>query len=113
MLNIFKKKTMNFKNISPEELNDLKSKDGYIVLDVRAPQEAAEGLIKGAVQANFFAAGFKSELEKLDKSKNYLVYCRSGNRSSKACSMMDSMGFENLYNLLGGIGAWNRFVANK
>jgi len=56
---------------------------------------------------NFFDADFKEQLSGLDKSKSYLVYCRSGNRSGKACSMMADMGFKNLYNLRGGIGAWN------
>jgi len=110
MLNIFKKKPVNFKSISPEELLELKTKEGYIVLDVRAPQEIAEGSIKDSIQVNFFSTNFKSEIDKLDKSKSYLVYCRSGNRSGKACSIMNTMGFENLYNLLGGIGAWNRFT---
>jgi len=49
---------------------------------------------------------FMNEIEKLDREKPYLVYCRSGNRSGKACNMMDQLGFGNTYNLIGGMLAW-------
>ncbi|MDX1327219.1 MAG: rhodanese-like domain-containing protein, partial [Arenibacter sp.] len=49
---------------------------------------------------------FITALEKLDKSKNYYVYCRSGNRSGQACAIMNKLGFENTYNLQGGIMEW-------
>ena len=45
-------------------------------------------------------------IQKLDKNKNYYVYCHSGVRSVQACQIMKSFGFENLYNLLGGISEW-------
>jgi rhodanese-related sulfurtransferase len=43
---------------------------------------------------------------KLEKSKNYYVYCRSGARSAKACEVMNELGIENTFNLTGGI-LWN------
>ena len=49
---------------------------------------------------------FMEELQKLDASKNYYVYCRSGSRSAQACAILKSQGFENCYNLLGGITEW-------
>ena len=100
---------MSYKNIEPEEFSDLMTKEGYVVLDVRSPGELSEGLIEGHKLINIFDPSFRSEIEKLDKSKGYLIYCRSGNRSESACGFMDSLGFENLYNLSGGIIAWNRF----
>lgn len=103
---------MNYKNVSAEELNDRRLLAGNIVLDVRTPQEIDEGTIPNNKQINFFSRSFKAEVQKLDKSKSYLVYCRSGNRSGKACAMMAEMGFENLCNLKGGISAWNAF-SNK
>jgi rhodanese-related sulfurtransferase len=45
-------------------------------------------------------------LEALDKSKNYYVYCRSGNRSGQACAIMQSVGFETAHNLVGGFMEW-------
>ena len=49
---------------------------------------------------------FIDGIQKLDKNKNYYVYCHSGVRSVQACQIMNSFGFENLYNLLGGISEW-------
>jgi rhodanese-related sulfurtransferase len=45
-------------------------------------------------------------LQDLDKSKNYYVYCHSGARSVQACQIMETFGFNNLSNLLGGISEW-------
>ncbi|MGC6470799.1 MAG: rhodanese-like domain-containing protein [Flavobacteriales bacterium] len=81
-------------------------KDAFI-LDVRTPQECAQGILSNAVILNFMhSESFIAGLEKLDKHKSYYVYCRSGNRSAKACMIMDQMGFSKTYNLLGGILEW-------
>ncbi|MDF9798807.1 rhodanese-related sulfurtransferase [Catalinimonas alkaloidigena] len=106
MFNLFKKRPMKYSNISPEAFNELRKKEGYVVLDVRTPGEVAEEAISGHIAINLFDPAFRSKVENLDKSKHYLVYCRSGNRSANACALMADMGFENLYNLAGGIGAW-------
>ena len=45
-------------------------------------------------------------VDELDKAKNFYVYCRSGARSGQACSVMNQMGIQNAYNLLGGIMEW-------
>ncbi|GAB5524413.1 MAG: hypothetical protein Roseis2KO_22850 [Roseivirga sp.] len=107
MIGLFKKKVAGYENVSVEEFSKLRLDINPIVLDVRAPEELAEGFIPNYRQINFFNTSFREELERLDRSKTYLVYCRSGNRSGKACQMMSKMGFENLYNLRGGIQAWN------
>jgi len=54
----------------------------------------------------FLGQGFIDEVKKLDASKNYYVYCRSGGRSGQACAIMNSIGFENAYNLMGGFMEW-------
>lgn len=97
---------MKYNNISPEEFNELRKKEGYVVLDVRTPGEVAEEAIPGHIAINLFDPEFRAKVEGLDKSKHYLLYCRSGNRSANACALMASLGFENLYNLAGGIRAW-------
>jgi len=102
---------MSFKNIGAEEFASLKENDNHIVLDVRSPEELAEGQVPGHKMINFFNADFRDEVDKLDREKTYLIYCRSGNRSSQACVIMEDMGFKNLYNLHGGIGAWNKMSA--
>ncbi len=107
MIGLFKKKATGYKDVSVEEFSKLRLDINPIVLDVRAPEELSEGFIPNYRQINFFNTSFREEVERLDRSKTYLVYCRSGNRSGKACQMMSKMGFENLYNLRGGIQAWN------
>lgn len=73
-----------------------------IILDVRTAQEFNTGHVIGAQNIDLFLPDFKNQISKLDKSKNYKVYCRSGNRSGQAIKIMQSMGFKNLENL-GGI----------
>ena len=98
---------MNYQNIGAEKFSELMEKEDHVVLDVRAPGELQEGSIPEHKMINFFEPDFRDQIEKLDKSKTYLIYCRSGNRSGQACAMMADMGFDHLYNLEGGIGAWN------
>lgn len=79
-----------------------------IVLDVRTEEEVADGIIPNAMHIDIYKGQeFINEIEDLDKSKNYYVYCRSGKRSGQACSIMvEQLGFENAYNLEGGIMGW-------
>ena len=78
-----------------------------VIIDVRTPEEVAEGYIPNAMHCNIMDAGaFMEAVQDLDKAKNYYVYCRSGGRSSQACMIMDSLGFENTFNLMGGIELW-------
>ena len=79
-----------------------------VLMDVRTPEEIAKGKIAGALELDYYASNFQEEITKLDKSKTYLVYCRSGNRSGKTCKLMAEQGFTKLYNLAGGYNAWPR-----
>ncbi len=96
-----------FKNINVPEFKDLQKDSSTVVLDVRTPGEIKAGKIKNAVEIDFMSSNFSARIDSLDKSKTYLLYCRSGNRSSKACGVMAGKGFEKLYNLNGGYGAWS------
>lgn len=98
------------KNINQEEFINLSEKSNHIILDVRRPDECASGTIAGAQQIDFMNDSFGQEIAKLDKSISYLVYCRSGNRSGQACLLMDGMGFESTYNLVGGMLDWKGAV---
>lgn len=85
----------------------IRTDEQAVILDVRTPEEVAEGYIPGAIAIDFYLGqGFLDELEELDKSRNYYVYCRSGNRSGQACAVMQSLGFTKTYNLPGGIQEW-------
>jgi rhodanese-related sulfurtransferase len=80
--------------------------DGLVVLDVRTPEEFAEGHLEGAVLADFYAADFAEQLAALDTDVPYLVYCRSGNRSGQALGVMEQLGFTSVVDIDGGIVAW-------
>jgi len=79
----------------------------FVILDVRTPEEFATGFIAGAINLDFKSAEFSGKADELDKTKSYLVYCRSGGRSAKAMTMMKEKGFKRVYNLRGGIIEWN------
>ncbi|XLS28263.1 rhodanese-like domain-containing protein [Flavobacteriaceae bacterium M23B6Z8] len=82
------------------------------LLDVRTPEEFEDGHIPGATNIDIYLGQeFVDEVEKLDKNKNYYVYCRSGKRSGQACAIMNQLGFENAYNLSGGFMEWEGEVA--
>jgi len=87
--------------------SQLESDENTFILDVRTPEEVEEGYIPGATNIDIYLGQeFVEELEKLDKSKNYYVYCRSGQRSGQACAIMNKLGFKNAYNLEGGFMNW-------
>ncbi|TXE11132.1 rhodanese-like domain-containing protein [Seonamhaeicola algicola] len=97
-----------------EWAEQLANDDNAVVLDVRTDAEVAEGIIPNAVHIDFYLGdAFIDEIDKLDKNKNYYVYCRSGNRSGQACAIMEEMGFENAYNLEGGMLDWTGDVVEK
>jgi len=96
------------KTINQQDFKAMQAKPDVVVLDVRTPGEVSEGIIKGAsVFIDYNSSDFEKQLEGLDKSKTYLVYCRSGNRSGKACHAMLDKGFKQVYNLDGGISSWS------
>lgn len=78
----------------------------FVILDVRTPQEYQQSHIKNAVNINYNSDNFENLLNELDKSKTVLVYCQSGSRSSSAANVMINIGFNDIYNMLGGISAW-------
>ncbi|MGJ8592788.1 MAG: rhodanese-like domain-containing protein [Aquaticitalea sp.] len=85
----------------------LEKDDNAVILDVRTQEEVNEGKIPNALHIDIYKGQeFIDEVEALDKTKNYYVYCRSGGRSGQACSVMNKLGFENAYNLVGGFNQW-------
>jgi rhodanese-related sulfurtransferase len=104
---------MNHKNIKAEEFDKLSKEDNTEIIDVRSPEEEVEGFIEGATVINIMGPDFADKIKELGRDKTYLVYCRSGNRSSTACGFMASNGFDTLYNLEGGIQAWNQYKNTK
>lgn len=98
--------------LQSEWTEKLKNDENAVVIDVRTEDEWNEGIIPGAILNDIYKGqGFIYRLEELDKSKNYFVYCKAGGRSAQACNIMNQMGFENTYNLLGGFMNWDGEVA--
>jgi len=77
------------------------------LVDVRTPEEYADGYIKDAVNIDYYdEENFKEAFEKFDKSQPIYVYCRSGGRSQKAAAILFDLGFEEIYDLEGGYLNW-------
>lgn len=79
-----------------------------VVLDVRTPQEYNAGHIPNALNKNVIDANFVKNIQPLDKSKTYLLHCRTQNRSRKALAFMQQQGFKHLYLMTGGFKAWQQ-----
>jgi len=97
------------KNINTSEWKDLIAKDeNAVIIDCRSAMEWDEGIIEHSILIDLMnPQGFMQKVGELDKEKNYYIYCRSGVRSVTACQVLESIGIENTYNLLGGIFSWD------
>lgn len=96
------------KHIKVSELSELAKVNNTIFLDVRTPEEFLEGYIPNATHIDFYSDDFQDQIQKLDKSKAYIVYCKSGMRSQQASKLMSDLGFVKVYNLIGGYDAWKK-----
>jgi len=89
-------------------INENIDNEHFIILDVRTPSEYNAGHIDGATNVNYNASDFVEKLNKLEKTDVYLLYCASGNRSSRALSKMKELGFTKIYHLKKGYNGWKR-----
>lgn len=80
----------------------------YVYLDVRTQEEVNAGAIPGSIHIDIYADDFDTRVAELDKEKNYMVYCKSGGRSSKAVKKMKKMGFYSAFNMSGGYTKWKK-----
>lgn len=80
--------------------------DDLVILDVRTPEEFAEGHLDGAIMIDFYRDDFADQLGQLDPNVPYLLYCRSGNRSGQTTAIMQELGFTNVADIDGGIVSW-------
>jgi rhodanese-related sulfurtransferase len=93
--------------LSPDDFEKLIKTDKNVQLvDVRSPQEVANGHLEKAVNINIADADFDVKMSQLDKTKPIAVYCGVGGRSGKAAAKLTSLGFTKIYDLQGGITAW-------
>ena len=97
----------SFGLVTPHTALELAGRDDVTVIDVRTPEEFAEGHIEGATMIDFYTDTFADQIAALDPGGAYLLYCRSGNRSGQAAALMDQLGFEQVYDLDGGVIAFS------
>ncbi len=76
------------------------------LLDLRTPAETRKGQIAGSSSIDFLDPSFAGKVARLEKGRPLLVYCASGGRSAKAAERLRGMGFSKVYDLAGGIRAW-------
>lgn len=90
-----------------EFLRQHRDDPAFIILDVRTEGEFRQGHIEGATLLDYHAQDFRNRFAQLDRDAIVFMYCRSGNRSSHVLNMADELGFKAVYDLRGGILAWN------
>ena len=84
-----------------------KANPSVMIIDLRTSEELEEtGRIKGATHIDFYDKDFLNKIRKLDPNQQYLLYCRSGNRSNQILKRMKELGFTDVHELDGGIRAW-------
>ncbi|MGZ8447939.1 MAG: rhodanese-like domain-containing protein [Candidatus Deferrimicrobiaceae bacterium] len=102
--------TGEYSNLSSAEARELLGKRSgdpdFVLLDVRTRKEFDAERIAGAVVVDYISTSFRDDMAKLDRSKSYLVYCRTGSRTNGAVKVMRELGFPNVSVLSGGITAW-------
>jgi rhodanese-related sulfurtransferase len=92
------------KTMIAENLNNLE----FLLIDVRTPDEYKSGRIENSLLIDFKTDDFKDKISKLDRSKKILLSCRSGQRSGLAKTLMEDIGFTEVYNMIGGIIEWTQ-----
>jgi rhodanese-related sulfurtransferase len=101
------KQSGNVINLNAEEFHKtLASTPERSLLDIRTDSEIAQGMIPNAQQMEYGTPEFETEINKLDKNKPVFIYCAVGGRSASAVNLFASKGFKTVYNLEGGISAW-------
>jgi rhodanese-related sulfurtransferase len=95
-------------HVDAKQAQKLVADKKVVVLDIRTPGEFNKGRIAGAKNIDFQAPDFEQRIEGLDKSKNYLVHCASGGRSTHSLPVFKKHEFQSVYHLDGGIKAWEK-----
>jgi|SRR5690606_17334396 len=85
---------------------DADTAENGILIDVRTPEEYAEGHLPNAINIDVKDESFAEKMDEIKKNKNVYLYCKTGKRSAKAVAIADTLGFKNIYNLDGGFMSW-------
>lgn len=98
---------LNINLTSLEFERSLNNNPNAVLLDVRTKEEYLAERLPDAILIDFYSSDFIEKINKLDKSKTYFIYCRSGSRSLQTCLYMLNEGFQEVYNLGYGIINWH------
>lgn len=98
----------SIKSLPPKEFQAaMQAASNYVLIDVRTAPELASGKLKGAKHIDIRSTNFNQRIQQLDPNQPVFVYCHSGGRSMMAAKRLASLGFDQIYNLQGGIVSWN------
>jgi rhodanese-related sulfurtransferase len=96
--------------VSAKEAADLIDKhngdSNFAILDIRTPGEFQSGHLQSAILIDFYSQTFVDRLRQLDKGKNFLIYCRTGNRSARSLEIFKKLKFQKIYHMANGISTW-------
>ena len=102
----FKQVGESFKSIGAQEFKSLLAEKKGVLIDVRTAIEMGRGKIANAQNIDWFSDDFQTKINSLDKNQAVFIYCAVGGRSLKAMEKLKAAGFKEVYNLNGGIKAW-------
>lgn len=100
------KSVTGIKVITQEEMQTFLKLDDVQLIDVRRPEEYKTGFIANAQNIDYFSDTFDEDINKLDKNKPVILYCKSGGRSAKCAKKLINAGFIKVYDFEGGISKW-------
>ena len=96
--------------VSAKEAADLIDKhvgdSDFAILDIRTPGEFQSGHLQTAILIDFYSQTFADQLSRLDKEKNFLIYCRTGNRSARSLEIFKKLKFQKIYHMANGVSTW-------
>ena len=103
---LFGEKLRGYSSVTPTQSTQMINREDALILDVRENNEFTNGHIVNSVHIPL--SNLKTRISELEKYKNkkVIVACRSGHRSSQACANMKKEGFAEVFNLSGGVMAW-------
>lgn len=100
-------KPSGVRRVSVDDIAATLANDNPVLLDVRTPQEVAQArLAETVVNIDFYAPDFTNDIAALNRNQTYVLYCRSGQRTSHVAQLMTDLGFRDVRELSGGLIGW-------
>ena len=99
--------SLNYTKLDPPDFaHKLNELDNELLIDVRTPDEYNTGHLEGATILDFRDSNFRKQVDHLDRSRPVMIYCAAGGRSSAAVTVLQELGFAEIYELQGGLTSW-------